>query len=241
MTGTKTSEIESFFKSLPEAKIESLYKTVLGRHSDEGGKAFWVDKLKSGSSITEIEDFFKSTNEAKVQLLYKNLAGRVGEPAGVQYWADKLAANIPKPDIIKGFASSVVSVLGDSAPALAKQLAATTDYEKLKIDGFANGGIASGLAMVGERGPELVDFATPSRVYSNRASNDLLNNRELIAEIRNLRKEVAELRADQREQTGHLIASNYDANSANAKEIAKATEEAAQAQVWMERSKVKLA
>lgn len=35
-----------------------------------------------------------------------------------------------------------------------------------KIPGFANGGIASGLAVVGERGPELVNFKSPSRVYN---------------------------------------------------------------------------
>ena len=32
---------------------------------------------------------------------------------------------------------------------------------------FAEGGYARGLAVVGERGPELVDFTAPGRVYSN--------------------------------------------------------------------------
>ena len=221
--------------------IENLYKNVLGRASDAEGKAYWVDRLKTGTSLGEIENFFKNTNEGKVQVLYNKLAGRVGEQAGVKYWSEALNSGMPKPELVRAFASAVVSAQGESATDLAKRLATETDPAKLVVPGFAKGGIASGIAVVGERGPELVDFATPSRVYSNKASNDLLNNRELIAEIRNLRKEVAELRADQREQTGHLIASNYDANSANAKEIAKATEEAAQAQVWNARSKVKLA
>ena len=106
---------------------------------------------------------------------------------------------------------------------------------------FANGGLASGLAMVGEKGPELVDFRTPGRVYSNKASNDLLSNKELIQEIKSLRNEVSQLRADQKEQTGHLIASNYDANNKAATKIADTTENATATAIWNERSKFKVA
>ena len=106
---------------------------------------------------------------------------------------------------------------------------------------FANGGYASGISLVGEVGPEVVDFKTPGRVYSNAASNDLFNTKELVAEIRNLRKEVAQLRSDQKVQTGHLIASNYDANNKNATTVATANEEALNQQNWKARSQVKIA
>jgi hypothetical protein len=36
-----------------------------------------------------------------------------------------------------------------------------------KLPGFADGGIASGWSIVGERGPELINFMNPGRVYSN--------------------------------------------------------------------------
>lgn len=106
---------------------------------------------------------------------------------------------------------------------------------------FASGGLASGLALVGEQGPELVDFKTPGRVYSNPASNDLLSNADLIVEIRNLHKEIAQLRKDQREQTGYLIKSNYDANQLAAQQVADATEAAAATNAWNMRSAVKIA
>ena len=105
----------------------------------------------------------------------------------------------------------------------------------------AAGGLAMGMTLVGEQGPELVDFKTPGRVYSNPASNDLLSNADLIAEIRNLHKEIAQLRKDQREQTGYLIKSNYDANQLAAQQVADATEAAAATNAWNMRSAVKIA
>ena len=108
-------------------------------------------------------------------------------------------------------------------------------------DTFASGGLASGLALVGEQGPELVDFKTPGRVYSNPASNDLLSNADLIAEIRNLHKEISQLRKDQREQTGYLIKSNYDANQLAAQQVADATKATTAANAWNMRSAVKIA
>lgn len=44
----------------------------------------------------------------------------------------------------------------------------------LAIPGFAKGGVASGLALVGEAGPELVNFDSPSRVMSAPATRGLL-------------------------------------------------------------------
>ena len=39
---------------------------------------------------------------------------------------------------------------------------------------YQHGGVASGLAVVGERGPELVNFRSPARVYPNRELGSLL-------------------------------------------------------------------
>jgi hypothetical protein len=108
--------------------------------------------------------------------------------------------------------------------------------------GFAEGGLApAGINLVGEKGPELVDFKTPGRVYSNRASNDLFNSKQLVEEIRSLRQEVNRLRNDQKEQTGHLITATYDANAQNAEQVTAGTEDALQAQNWKTRSQIKFA
>lgn len=48
------------------------------------------------------------------------------------------------------------------------------------IPQFATGGIASGLAVVGEAGPELIHVGQPSRVYNHRDSVDLLTPQRAI-------------------------------------------------------------
>jgi TolA-binding protein len=110
------------------------------------------------------------------------------------------------------------------------------------IFGWAEGGLApAGINLVGEKGPELVDFKTPGRVYSNKASNDLFNSKQLVEEIRSLRQEVNRLRNDQKEQTGHLITATYDANAQNAEQVTAGTEDALEAQNWKTRSQIKFA
>jgi len=109
------------------------------------------------------------------------------------------------------------------------------------IPAMAGGGVANGLTLVGEDGPELANFTSTARIYPNQASNDMFNTKELVAEIRSLRAEVSQLRADQKQQTGHLIATNYDANSKNAAAVVNATEEASDNQDWRIRSQVKIA
>ena len=60
---------------------------------------------------------------------------------------------------------------------------------------YASGGdFSGGYRIVGENGPEL-EATGPSRIFSNRQTNDMFNNTELIAEIKELRKEVAALRS----------------------------------------------
>jgi hypothetical protein len=113
-------------------------------------------------------------------------------------------------------------------------------YSGTKVQQFAKGGLASGIALVGEEGPELVDFKTPGRVYPSAASNQMLNNKELIEEIKNLRKEVSQLRAEQKEQTGHLISTTYDASVKSSNAITSTFIEANENAQWNTRSVVNI-
>ena len=109
------------------------------------------------------------------------------------------------------------------------------------IPAFRNGGLANGISLVGEQGPEIVDFRTPGRVYSNNASNDMFNNKELVAEIKALRQEVVQLRKEQKEQTGHLINSNYDANGQVATAVKNTADANSNNNTWIARSIPKIA
>jgi hypothetical protein len=99
------------------------------------------------------------------------------------------------------------------------------------IFGFASGGIAStGIHLVGEHGPELVDFKTSGRVYNATDTTTLFNvpgqtgnsNRAMLLELKALRNEISQLRQDQQEQTGHLINSQYDSQNQNAQAVSSA-------------------
>lgn len=103
----------------------------------------------------------------------------------------------------------------------------------------AGGGRASGLTLVGEMGPELVDFSTPGRVYTADQTAGMFapatnNNvqQALIREIQNLRQEVAQLREQQSTETGHLINATYDAQNRNATQVADGVKEAVAKQAW---------
>jgi hypothetical protein len=64
---------------------------------------------------------------------------------------------------------------------------------------FAGGGYASGLAAVGERGMEIVDFDTPGRVYTNEQTRGMFaSNAELLPALNEVCAELKALRQDAR-------------------------------------------
>ena len=77
----------------------------------------------------------------------------------------------------------------DLIPAAAKLLANLAFNTSLgggsaPVAGFAQGGYAqSGLNLVGERGPELVDFSQPGRVYSNEVLGAALSTNQSMPSI----------------------------------------------------------
>jgi hypothetical protein len=108
----------------------------------------------------------------------------------------------------------------------------------------ANGGLATGWSLVGEKGPEMVNFSHPGQVYTAEQTAGMFSPVKsglpigaLVSEIRQLKSEVVQLRKDQQKQTGDLIISNYDANQKSAEEITDAVTTASADSIWIERSK----
>lgn len=112
------------------------------------------------------------------------------------------------------------------------------------IQTAATGGWRQGITLVGEEGPELVDFTTPGRVYTADQTSGMFiaptsnnTNQQLVQELRALKQEVAQLRKDQQTQTGDLIMSNYEANQRAADTVAATVNSTAQVTAWATRSK----
>lgn len=84
--------------------------------------------------------------------------------------------------------------------------------ERLRdIYGFARGGYyPGGLALVGEEGPELINFKNPGQVYTAPQTESMLDNSAVVAELKALRSEVIELRAQAR-RTADAVNGNPEA------------------------------
>lgn len=128
-------------------------------------------------------------------------------------------------------------------------LLSTINENIAKIAGVpaaASGGRVSGVTLVGEMGPELVDFNTPGRVYTAEQTAGMFGGSggnmagaigAMVVEVQQLRAEVTQLRRDQQKQTGDIIISNYDANQKASETVATAVQETSQNVAWTERSK----
>lgn len=108
----------------------------------------------------------------------------------------------------------------------------------------ATGGRVHGLTLVGERGPELVDFTNPGMVYPADQTRGMFapqpsmsnNIYQVVAELRQVKQELAQLRQEQQQQTGDLIVSNYDANNRAAETISAEVALTTTQKEWRERN-----
>lgn len=74
----------------------------------------------------------------------------------------------------------------------------------LTVPQFADGGsYAGGLALVGEQGPELINFSSPGQVSNASSTARMMDNTDLVNEIRALKTELTMLRAEVRADVSH--------------------------------------
>jgi phage-related minor tail protein len=59
-------------------------------------------------------------------------------------------------------------------------------FAQAGIKAFARGGLNTGLAMVGEEGPELVDFKTPGRIYSASNTQAMLSGTRSVSDMQQM-------------------------------------------------------
>ena len=78
--------------------IERLYQGMLGRHFDEDGLNFWMDRLMNGATVQEMlegflnSDKYKSMNKSSEDTIfdfYKGLLGREAETEGFNHWMEQ--------------------------------------------------------------------------------------------------------------------------------------------------------
>jgi hypothetical protein len=161
--------------------VESMYQNFLGRASDQSGKDFWNNSIANGSTINDTAAGFVKSKEFTanamatgdpVASLYSTLLGRKPDEAGYNFWNTSLNN-------------------GQSIADIATAMMDSPEYAKIKaVRGYASGGYhEGGWRMVGENGPEL-EKTGASKIFSNQQSKSLVDNSELVAEVKALREEI---------------------------------------------------
>lgn len=93
-----------------EAFVDLVYRNVLGRAPDAGGRAFWLEQLAVGRSrglvmvlFSESPEFIDRTDTvvpelpiaASVRRLYAGFFGRDADPTGLAYWVGEANRGVP--------------------------------------------------------------------------------------------------------------------------------------------------
>lgn len=175
--GTGTTNADSI--------IEAAYRAALGRSADAAGAAYWKQQLASGAvnsnnlstAIAAAGAANAAAAPSQVTSAYASILGRMPTEADMAYWTGQVA---------NGGVHDVAAAI--KAAAIANG----------QIPAFANGGsYLGGLALVGERGPEVIDFNQPGQVFNARQTAGMLSSADLsalIAEVQGLRQQTADMR-----------------------------------------------
>lgn len=96
--------------------IERCYQLVLGRGSDDQGKAYWYDYLRTDGNFADEALYgfvFSPENLAKAQtdsefieLLYNNCLGRASDEAGKADWLSRMDKGMTKVRVFRNFVQS---------------------------------------------------------------------------------------------------------------------------------------
>ena len=143
--------------------------------SDERYAATFAAQIKNGD-IAELRAAAEKMGSDKFQLAVADLA------AEYKNWAESVVANPNRSQVQRdAFAANLENLKYLTDPALR---------------GFAGGGYASpGWAMVGEDGPEIVNFSQPGRVYTAAQTSEAINGKSDGEVVRELQATRAVLNA----------------------------------------------
>jgi len=139
---------------------------------------------------------------------------------------------------ISAFIDTLYGVIAENAGLMAELATATAALEAINnpsqvtLDAGVDGSHAGGLNFVPFDGYRAELHRGERVLTADQARNEGAVSQEIVIELRALREEVARLRSEQRDQTGALIQSNYDASDKAADKIADGSKSAAKDIAW---------
>lgn len=100
-------------------RVNDLYRTILQRDADGGGRGYWLDQIKRGLRLESVGvEFYSSkeyfersggTRQSWIHALYRDLLGRQADGGGVSYWVNQMGAGQPRSAVAANFYRSVES------------------------------------------------------------------------------------------------------------------------------------
>ena len=101
------------------SRVDHLYRSVLGRPSEPGGRAHWVARIAAGHTLEAVaaflygsDEYYRlsgSTPEGFVDRVYTGILGRSPDDDGRRYWVGRLAGGATRTDVAAGFYASIES------------------------------------------------------------------------------------------------------------------------------------
>jgi len=152
-----------------EKAIAGYYDTYLGRSAAGYEIEYWDD---GGMTLSKIVDSIKNSPEGvsyQIEQAYQDILGRSSDAGGLAYWTQKMLDGEIDINGVRAHFSTV---------------------DKNAQGGYYGGG----LSLVGEQGPELVNFARPSMIYTANETRDILSkggsdNEDVKTELKHIREE----------------------------------------------------
>ncbi len=217
---TKTDQAAS--QAGPDANqlfVDSLYRsTPLLSETDTEGKKFWTDMLNTGK-MTQSQVKQDVNQQVLIRSWYQNVLKREPETEGLHYWLNRLRTD------------------GDFMRTKSDFALAASWENKLPpraIDTFAKGGLMSGMALVGEVGPEIVNFDNPGQVYSNSQSKNIFADygKEMANAIKSLEDEVKSLKKQMNDNARMQIEANHTSNMLAANQVSTTVKDTASVAIF---------
>ncbi len=110
-----STEFSNTYGALNDAEfIDLVYRNVLSRASDEGGRGYWLQQMARGLDRGQVMTNFSESAEnrtatygdVRATMLYIGMLDRTPEPAGLAYWAGLINSGTRYSDVIAGFLAS---------------------------------------------------------------------------------------------------------------------------------------
>lgn len=109
-------EFQARYGSLNDAEfVELVYRNVLGREAEPGGRQFWIDELTTGrrtrgnvmNAFAQSPEYIQKTSaEVMVTTCYAGMLRRQPDPSGFAYWVSQVNAGASLGNLLNSFIAS---------------------------------------------------------------------------------------------------------------------------------------